>query len=165
MADALPPFALPELGRSLRSLGSVRNACEERAHAAVFGPLLEARAKASAASSQADILDALRGRALAARIERLTSDAVRVGTTNEASARARTAQARELLEPLLVALEALDSEAALIDPSSRIDGYRAYVDALTGVFAAADVACGRLSELLGSRAAAPRSGWLRGRQQ
>lgn len=165
MADATPPFALPELGRSLRALGSVRDACAERAHAAVFGPLLEARARAASAGSQADMLEALNGRALSARIERLVSEAARAGTRDEPSARARVANARELLEPLAASLGALDQEAGRVNPSIRMEGYSAFVARLSDVFAAADVACGRLSALLATGEAPGKPGWLRGRPQ
>lgn len=165
MADATPPFALPELGRSLRALGSMRDACAERAHAAVFGPLLEARAQAASAGSQADMLKALNGGALSARIDRLVSDAARAGAKDEPSARARVAQARELLEPLTASLGALDQEADLLNPSIRMEGYSQFVARLSDVFAAADVACGRLSALLSTGEAAGKKSWLRGRPQ
>ena len=167
MADAVPPFALPELGRSLRALGSVRDACEERAHAAVFGPLLEARAQAASAGSQAELIKALNGRALVARIDRLVVEAARAGTKDEPSARARIAHARELLEPLVAALGAVDREAEVVNPSIRMEEYSSFVSRVADVFSAADVACGRLSALLASGATtAARSGkpgWRGGR--
>ncbi len=65
---------LPELARSLRSLGAQRDASAEAAHVAIFLPLLDARAHAAGASKES-VLAALHGDALAARIEAQAVDA------------------------------------------------------------------------------------------
>ena len=147
---------LPELARSLRSLGAHRDAAAEAAHAAIFLPLLDARARASRASKES-VLSALRGDALAARIEALAVDAAVQGIEQPALARALSAQSVELVEPLRVSLLALDraAEPALTDDA----GWDAWVAKLRAVFLSADVACQALARLLATRqtrTAAPR---------
>lgn len=162
MADTPSPFALPELGRSLRSLGSTREPCAEHAHAAVFGPLLDARAVAAEAATSAELLHAFRGRPIAARMERLVTEAAQAGVREPAVARARAARAMELMEPVLAALAELDARASeLKHPSIRIDEYSPFVAQLRSVFAAADAACGHLAQVLAEQSAQPEKGWRR----
>lgn len=159
MADA-SPFALPELGRSLRSLGSMREPCAESAHVALFGPLLDARAAAAESMSVTDLLHAFRGRPIAARMERLVIEAAQLGVREPAVARARAARAHELLEPVLAALAELDARAGeMKHPSIRIDEYSPFVVQLRAVFAAADTACGHLARLLAEELESPGKGW------
>ncbi|MDB4893282.1 MAG: hypothetical protein JWL61_5137 [Gemmatimonadetes bacterium] len=147
---------LPELARSLRSLGAQRDASAEAAHAAIFVPLLDARARAGGAD-KATVLAALRGSALAARIEAQAVDAAVHGIEQPALARALTAQSAELMEPLHQALVALDGAA-----SSALDNDAAWdewVARLRAVFTRADVACRALATLIATRqtrSAAPR---------
>lgn len=147
---------LPELARSLRSLGAQRDASAEAAHAAVFVPLLDARARAGGAEKAA-VLAALRGSALAARIEAQAVDAAVQGIEQPALARALTAQSSELMEPLHRALVALDGAAAsALDNDAAWDEW---VARLRAVFASADVACRALATLIATRqtrTAAPR---------
>jgi hypothetical protein len=161
MADATAPL-LPELARSLRTLGRPRGAATEAAHAAVFAPLLDARARA-AHGDAASAVGALRGAALAARIESLTRAAAAEGVTDPASARARSARAREALDPLRTELAALDlaaPDAAREGPASP--AWQRWIDQLRRVFAAADVSCDALAMLLAERRETPpASGWLR----
>lgn len=159
--DASP--LLPELARSLRSLGRSMDAATESAHAAIFAPLLDARARATRGDA-ADALAALRGAALAARVESLARAAASEGQTDPARARARVAAVRELLEPVRDALARLDSLAAAAGrggPSSA--DWSLWLDELRHVFATADVACGELAIVLAERVddAPPSAGWLR----
>lgn len=146
---------LPELARSLRSLGEQRDACAEAAHTAIFSPLLDARARAADKSTDI-VLAALRGDALSARIEAQAVDAAVQGIEQPARMRALSAQTAELMEPLRAALLALDELA----PAARegTAGWEAWVAQLRRVFASADVACQALSRLLADRSlgAAPR---------
>jgi hypothetical protein len=146
---------LPELARSLRTLGAQRDAATEAAHSAIFLPLLDARA--SAGDSKQSVLAALHGTALAARIAAEMVDAAVQGIEQPALARALTAQATDLMAPLRAALLALDTAAAsaLLDDA----GWDAWVAQLRAVFTNADVACQALATLLATRearTAAPR---------
>lgn len=141
---------LPELARSLRSLGVHRDAAGEAAHAAIFLPLLDARARAAGAPMDS-VLAALRGDALSARIEAHAVDAAVQGVEEPALARALTAQASELIEPLRVELLALDAAAS--GARDGADGWDAWIAQMRRVFSVADVACQALSALLASREA------------
>ncbi|MEP6990792.1 MAG: hypothetical protein ABJA80_07690, partial [bacterium] len=133
MADAPQ---LPELARSLRTLGAAADANGEAAQQAVFLPLLEARTRASGAPVDA-VLAALRGDALAARIAAQAADAAVQGIEQPALIRARAAQAAELVEPLRVELLALDD----LVPGARDggEGCERWVAQLRRAFTAADV--------------------------
>jgi len=139
---------LPELARSLRSLGAQRDAATDAAHAAIFVPLLDARARAAGTSKQ-KALAALRGQALAARIEAQVVDAAVQGIEQPALARALTAQSSELMEPLHRALVALDEAAAPAKESEA--AWEEWVARLRTVFASADVACQALAKLIATR--------------
>jgi hypothetical protein len=147
---------LPELARSLRSLGHQPNAASEAAHAAIFTPLLDART--SAADGSVDvILAAIRGAALIARIEANAVDAAVQGVEELPRVRALTAQTSELTSPLRAALVALDERAAAAAENSG--GWDAWIAQLRLAFAAADTACAALSRLIlerNERAAPPR---------
>lgn len=142
------PPVLPELARSLRSLGAQRDAATETAHAAIFLPLLDARARAAGASKDA-VLGALHGAALSARIEAQAVDAAVQSVEKPARVRALTAQTTELIEPLRVALLALDASALQARESEA--GWDAWVAQLRVVFQRADVACQALAKLLATR--------------
>lgn len=147
---------LPELARSLRSLGDLADASTQAAHGAIFVPLLEARARATGSSTEA-MLSALRGDALSARMEALAVDAAVHGIEQPALARALTARAGELMEPLRASLLHLDVMA----PGAREghQGWDAWVAQLRLVFAAADIACRELASLVATKetsATAPR---------
>ena len=147
---------LPELARALRSLGVQRGGAADAAHAAIFLPLLDARTRSAGAAMDV-VLAALRGDALAARIEARAVDAAVQGVEQPAQARALSAQTSELIEPLRSSLLALDS----LSPAARdgAAGWDAWVAQLRRVFAFADVACEALAVLLTdreSRTGAPR---------
>jgi hypothetical protein len=162
--DARP--LLPELARSLRTLGRPDDAATEAAHAVVFVPLLDARAVAGRGDA-ADAIAALRGAALAARIESLARAAAGAGQLEAARARARAAASREVLEPLRAALAALDALApAALGAGAHSPEWGRWIDQLRRVFSAADAACQELAAVLGERfdePAAPGRGWFRRR--
>lgn len=141
-----PP--LPEFARSLRALGAPRDASGEAAHAAIFLPLLEARTRAANASTD-EVLGALRGNALSARIEANVVDAAVHAIEDPRRARALTAQTTELIAPLRAALLELDalSTAARDDDAA----WEAWIAQLRRVFGTADDACQSLSRLLANR--------------
>ena len=166
MTQPMPEEArVPELARSLRALGAARGAAAESAHAAVFGPLLDARALAATRGLD-DALAVFRGQALAARIMARAADAAREGQADPARARARVARAREALEPLRDALLALDA----LTPPHVADAVRwpetaaaQWTAQLARAFRVADEACVSLTRVLVEREAVePRRGW-RGR--
>ena len=139
---------LPELARSLRSLGAQRDATTEAAHAAIFLPLLDARTRATGATKES-VLAALRGDALSARIEAQAVDAAVSGVEQPARARALTALTSELIEPLRTALLELDGKAASAQNAPA--AWDAWVAQLRVVFGRADVACQALAKLLATR--------------
>jgi hypothetical protein len=154
MADA----PLPELARSLRALGAAGSPAAESAYAAVLGPLLDARARA-AAGDASEALSALRGGALAARIESRVAQIAGAGQPDAARARARAARARELLEPLQRELAALDRLATAVRrPDTSSPEWAAWIAALRRVFAAADEGCRALARLLDEPAERPPAG-------
>ena len=151
----LPELILPELARSLRAFGAPRDAESEAAHAAIFAPLLDARARATLGDVD-DALSALRGAPLATRIQARVTDAASAGEADAAAARARAARATELLDALLAALATLDDVGirARGRPAGS-DEWRAWVSALRQVFATADDACRALARLLTERRPEP----------
>jgi len=159
MADDAAPL-VPELARSLRTLRQPASAATDAAHTAVFGPLLDARARA-AREDEAGAIAALRGAALAARIESLARAAATEGEPDAARARARVAAAREALEPLRAAFDALDAAAI---PAGRAGSaspdWQRWVDQLRRVFAAADAACDELAAVLAQREPPASAGWF-----
>ncbi len=147
---------LPELARSLRSLGHQPDAISEAAQAAIFTPLLDARTGAAGAPVEV-VLAALRGAALIARIEANAVDAAIQGIEELPRVRALTAQTSEITAPLRAALVALDELAPTAAEHSA--GWDAWIAQLRVAFAAADTACSALSTLIMHRneqAAAPR---------
>jgi hypothetical protein len=163
VADDAPPL-LPELARSLRVLGTPRDAAAEAAHAAVFAPLLGARARASR-GNVSGALAALRGQELMARIESLARSAAETGGSDAARARARVAETAEILDPLRAAFAELDRLGAEVaqDAPATSPEWERWVAQLRRVFAAADLACGNLATLLASaEAAAPARRWFGG---
>lgn len=137
------PFVLPELARSLRLFGAPRDPASEAAHGAIFTPLLDARARAATSDVHA-ALATFRGEALAARITARVADAAQAGISDAPYARARSARARELLDPLRAELRALDLLAAKAGDGE----WEPWVDQLRRVFATADEGCRALARLL-----------------
>lgn len=157
------PLHLPEVARSLRAFGAPRGDAGDAAHAAVFAPLLDARARAGLGDVES-ALSALRGETLAVRIAARVAEAASAGTIDAAHGRARAARAGEVVEPLRRELEALDrlaSRARGASPESM--PWSDWVSQLRRVFAAADDACRALEAVLAvpPAGAPPRSRWLR----
>jgi hypothetical protein len=154
---------LPELARSLRALGCANGPGAESAHAAVFGPLLDARARA-AAGGLGEALASFRGQGLAARIMSRAADAARAGVQDAAHGRARAARAREALEPLREALHTLDALAPALPGDSLAPASpaaAAWTAQLARVFRTADDACLALGRALAEQDELPaRRGWL-----
>jgi hypothetical protein len=151
----MPEYVLPELARSLRSLGAHRDAAADAAHASIFVPLLEARARAGAGSLD-KLLAALKGEVLSARIEGLAIAAATQGVTDPARVRALTARAGELLEPLEASLLLLDARAAHVRSDDA--AWESWVAQLRAVFLCADSACAALARLIAQRTASRPSG-------
>lgn len=142
------PLQFPEIARSLRAFGAPRDAAGDAAHTAIFSPLLDARARAGLGDVEM-ALSALRGEALAVRIQARVAELASAGQTDVARARARAARASELLDSVLSELTALDvSAAAARGGTSDSAGWKAWVAQLRRVFAAADDACRALARLL-----------------
>ena len=157
------PRLLPELARSLRAFGAPRDDAGEAAHAAIFSPLLDARARAGLGDVDA-ALSALRGEALAVRIEARVADTAAAGQRDAARARARAARGAELLEPLRAELVSLDALAVTArGGTTESEGWRAWVAQLRRVFSSADDACRALARLLAEPAGAATAGrrWFR----
>jgi hypothetical protein len=157
------PFLLPELARSLRTFGAPHGEAGEAAHAAIFGPLLDARARAGLGDVEA-ALSALRGEMLAVRIAARATEAASAGQSDAAHARARAARAAELIDPLRLELSRLDTLAgAARGGTVESERFDAWVAQLRRVFACADDACRRLTRLLAEAppAAKPARRWFR----
>lgn len=144
------PLELPEIARSLRTLGTPRDLASAWAHDAIFPPLLAARA---AAMDVRLALSSFAGETLAATIESRASAAAQARATDPAQARARSAQAIECLEPLrdeLLQLDRLGHDAH--DRLADAERWERWVHQLRRVFVEADRACGRLSTALADAA-------------
>jgi hypothetical protein len=144
----MPDPSLPELARSLRSLGAARDPCTVAAHDAIFAPLIAARVRAARAEGS-DVVHSFHGATLLEAIERGVNGAAAVGTEDPAVARARSAAARDAIEPLRTALRSLDVEAVAASAAdSSSPEWAVWIAALRRAFAAADEACGHLARVL-----------------
>jgi len=161
----MPDPSLPELVRSLRSLGAARDPATVAAHDAIFAPLIAARVRA-ARSEGHDVVHSFHGAALLEAIERGATAAAAVGTKTAAEARARSAAARDALEPLRAALRLLDEAAAGASAGGvHSPEWGAWIAALRRAFAAADEACGHLARALAEPLyEEPEPRWFRRRQ-
>lgn len=147
---------LPELARSLRALGAAHGDAAELAHAAVFGPLLDARVIAAGGLESAIVV--FRGQALGARIVARAAEAARAGASDAAHGRARAARARETVERLSAELRALDS---FVPAGGAPPLPAAWTAQLARVFRTADDACNALALVLAEPMEAPaRRGWF-----
>lgn len=144
----MPEPSLPELARSLRMLGAARDPATEAAHDAIYSPLIAARVRAARAEGR-DVVNSFHGATLLEAIERGATGAATAGTDSPAVGRARSAAARDALEPLRAALHTLDQQA----PAAAAGGphsaeWAKWIVALRRAFAAADEACGHLARVL-----------------
>ena len=132
----------------MRSLGAARDAATQAAHDAIFAPLIAARVRASHAEG-GDVVHSIRGATLADQIEKGAKAAAAAGTVHPAMARARSASARDVLEPLRQALSALDAgAAAAVTAGPGSVEWDDWLGALRRAFGAADDACGKLAAIL-----------------
>ena len=144
----MPDPSLPELARSLRSLGAARDPASAAAHDAIFSPLIAARVRAARAEGR-DVVHSFHGATLLEAIERGVSAAAAVGTESSADARARAAAARDTIEPLRTALVTLDERAAAASArGTHSPEWAHWIAALRRAFAAADEACTQLARVL-----------------
>lgn len=144
----MPDPTLPELARSLRSLGAARDPATEAAHDAIFAPLIAARVRAARAEGR-DVVHSFHGVVLLEAIERGVTSAASVGTKSAAEARARSAAARDAIEPLRAALLSLDAGAAGASSAGmHSPEWALWIAALRRAFGAADEACGHLARVL-----------------
>ena len=95
-------------------------------------------------------------------IERGVNGAAVAGTESPAFARARSAAARDAIEPLRAALRSLDDRAAAAPPRRGCTSpeWDAWIEALRAAFAAADEACGHLARVLAEPPREERNGQL-----
>ena len=144
----MPDPSLPELARSLRSLGAARDPATEAAHDAIFAPLIAARVRAARAEG-GDVVHSFHGAVLLEAIERGATTAASAGTRSAAEARARSAAARDAIEPLRTALLSLDEGAAAASAAGmHTPEWALWIAALRRAFAVADEACGHLARVL-----------------
>jgi hypothetical protein len=158
----MPDASLPELARSLRSLGAARDPATEAAHDAIFAPLIAARVRAARAEGR-DVVRSFHGATLLEAIERGVNGAATAGTESPAFARARSAAARDAIEPLRTALRSLDERAAAAEAEGAQSPERVrWIEALRLTFAAADEACSHLARVLAESPREERNGhWFR----
>jgi hypothetical protein len=144
----MPDPTLPELARSLRSLGAARDPATEAAHDAIFAPLIAARVRAARAEGR-DVVHSFHGATLLEAIERGVNAAATVGTENPAVARARSAAARDAIEPLRAALHVLGVRGAgATAAGTHSPEWADWIAALRRAFAAADESCRHLARVL-----------------
>jgi hypothetical protein len=144
----MPDPSLPELARSLRSLGAARDAATEAAHDAIFAPLIAARVRAARAEGR-DVVQSFHGVVLLEQIERGATSAASAGTSSAAEARARSAAARDAIEPLRAALLTLDEGAAGASSAGmQSHEWALWIEALRRAFAVADETCAHLARVL-----------------
>jgi hypothetical protein len=144
----MPDPTLPELARSLRSLGAARDPATEAAHDAIFAPLIAARVRAARAEGR-DVVHSFHGATLLEAIERGVNAAATVGTENPAVARARSAAARDAIEPLRAALHVLGERGASATAAgTHSPEWADWIAALRRAFAAADESCSHLARVL-----------------
>jgi hypothetical protein len=125
MADHPPPFdELPELTRSLRSLGSRRRASGQAEAASedqerYFAPLLDARRRAAEARGPALVAAAFDARRILARVDAtLRAFATERFGARPAARRAFEAELFELAEPFREALQLLGERARELEPDA-----------------------------------------------
>jgi hypothetical protein len=161
----MPDASLPELARSLRSLGAARDPASEAAHDAIFAPLIAARVRAARAEGR-DVVHSFHGATLLEAVDRGVSGAAMAGVDNPAVARSRSAAARDAIEPLRAALHALDERAgAASSAGAESPEWQAWISALRRAFLAADEACSHLARVLAEAPPVEENGrWFRRRR-
>ncbi len=147
-------FAMPEVTRGLRSLGSTRGDPGD-AHDRWFAPLLAARRAATSVSDPARQVALFDHRALRAEMLQAISDiAVAHIQGDEPAQRALEAALEEEAESLFLALQLMGVAGdALLGGAAdtRLADWRRWVATVKAVFAATDESWGRARTLLSSR--------------
>jgi len=161
----MPDPSLPELARSLRSLGAARDPATEAAHDAIFAPLIAARVRAARAEGR-DVVHSFHGATLLEAIERGVTAAAAVGVESPAVIRARSAAARDAIEPLRAALRTLD-EGAVDAATGGVHSaeWARWIAALRRAFVAADESCSHLARVLAEPAREESNGRWFGRHR
>jgi len=161
----MPDGSLPELARSLRTLGAARDPATEAAHDAIFAPLIAARVRAARAEGR-DVVHAFHGATLLEAIDRGVSGAATAGIDNPAVARARSAAARDAIDALRLALRVLDERAgAASSAGAESPEWVAWITALRRAFLAADESCSHLARVLAEAPPAEQNGRWFGRRR
>ncbi|MBA3672567.1 MAG: hypothetical protein H0W68_11190 [Gemmatimonadaceae bacterium] len=106
-----PPL-LPELLRSLRAFGEGDDTAAVQAYEAVCEPLVRARGIAARAEDRPAVRAALHGAALTEEILRRVTIILSEGSRSDPERRAASARAREIVEPLALALRRTDAVSA-----------------------------------------------------
>ncbi|HEU4565165.1 MAG TPA: hypothetical protein VFS05_10970 [Gemmatimonadaceae bacterium] len=163
LAIARHAYALPEVTRSLRAMGS-RRAAPGAVHDRLFAPLLAARRRAEMLADPFDRARALEAAALRGAVERLLAElaAERFGSRSP-ERRALEAELRECAGGLFARLDLLAREERALrvsDDRVRLARWRAWVEALHGVFEGADACLGALGPAL-ERERPPAPRWRR----
>jgi hypothetical protein len=143
--------APPELARSLRAFGDVREA-DHASHDRWFGPMLRARAAIEGVSDplrQCALLDADR---IGAEVERAIEELAAVRTGGEPShARALAAAIEEETEGVREALARLALAAGTLEgsaPDSRLADWRVWIETVRSLFRALDEAWPAVARVL-----------------
>jgi hypothetical protein len=156
-------FALPELTRGLRSLGSAR-AHADPAQAELFAPLLAGRRRAARVRDPAGRVRALDAELLRRELDTAlrTISAKRIRQPGP-ERRALDAALDEAAAPLLASVAALEEAAERFGRapgSGRLIAWRAWTEAVRAVFAAADACWPAIWKAI-EEAPAPPSRWRR----
>jgi hypothetical protein len=149
-------FALPELARGARSVGSRRGG-DPQLQARFFTPLLEARRRAEQQFTAADRVKALDARTIVAQTAQLLDGMARARwPTDLPEQRALGAQLEECCGAMFAACDALDARAREwlgARDEVRLQAWRDWVAAAAHLFNAADQAWGRVAACLRENAA------------
>ena len=162
----MPDASLPELARSLRSLGAARDPATEAAHDAIFAPLIAARVRAARAEGR-DVVHSFHGATLLEAIERGVNAAAAAGTEHPAFARARSAAAsrRDRAAPGGAPIPRRQRQPPRRRRVAQSPEWDHWIEALRLTFAAADEACGHLARVLAEPPREERNGhWFRRRR-
>lgn len=155
--------ALPEFTRGLRALGP-RRAASPEAHARFFAPLLQARRRLAEEGDLDARVAAFRATDLRERMDRtLTEIAAAVHPRRAPERRSLEAELRDESLGLAAALGALGEAAVAFeraDTPTRFDRWRAWVGAVSLVFAEADRAWGGIARALPPPARRRHGRWL-----
>ncbi|MDQ3697055.1 MAG: hypothetical protein M3373_03380 [Gemmatimonadota bacterium] len=142
IAVARRVFALPEVTRALRTLGSRRAHPEDAAHDRFFGPFLAARRRVEVLADPVERIRAFEASALRAAVDRLLAELPAERYRARApDRRALEAELRDCSAPLLTGLDDLAHAERGVheaEEAVRVAAWRAWTEALRLVFTSAD---------------------------